>query len=484
MNQLTSRQRKIAYVIGIACLLIPIVLLGEPSGREKGSGGELADLREDYDLGESTLGNVDPSSAAANLVLLGLRGPAASILKLEVIELQKTKNWSKMSALTNTITLLQPHYIKVWEFEGWNLAYNVSQAWDAVEDRYFWVKEGIKFLDKGRGRNAKSANLEWNGARFVGWKVGTSDEWRYFRKYFMVDPNESEFRGGPDPAINEFGEDNFLVAKGRYITANQKEANYGQSVQTKELFRQYPARIQIEYATRLQKEGRFENTTSEAWNEAFTDWTLGYGSEDFYATVDDTRKARYRMNDWFSDDEEIPDGETEEMIALARENFPELCSEGEAIPVEALLAQQDVTQRGLELTNYSFWRMLSEVEMDPKMLKAHRHIYRGKQLFRQAKTNMRGEDPENLQPSAAQLEFEKGMTILEEMFKVYPDLEVSDHSLVEEGLMAVHYWKKIYRLNNVEPPDKFPLYALWNDNQTILNSIKLKFEDETQRQQP
>jgi hypothetical protein len=478
MNQLTSRQRKIAYVLGIVGLLIPIILLGLPAGREKDSGMYLSKLRDKHDLGESTLGNVDPSSSAANLVLLGLRGPAASILKLEAIELQKTKNWTKASALHNTITLLQPHYIKVWEFEGWNLAYNVSQAWDATEDRYFWVKEGIKFLDKGRSRNAKSANLEWNAARFVGWKIGTSDEWRYFREYFKKDPNVDEFRGGPDPAINEFGEDNFQVSKARYITANLKEENYGQSIQTKELFRQYPARVQIEYATRLQKEGRFENTTSEAWAEAYTDWTMGYGSEDFYATGNGDRKVRYRMNDWFSDEEDIPDGETEAMIALARENFPELCSEDEVIPVEALLAQQDCTQRGLELTNYTYWRMLCKVEMDDDMLKAHRHIYRGKQLFKQAKTNMRGED--GTEPSESQVELEQGMKMMEDIFRTYPDLEESDHNLVEESLMAVHYWLHIHRLNDVEPPDKFPLYDLWADHQEIRNSIKLKFEAETE----
>ena len=176
MNGLTSRQRKIAYVIGIVVLLIPIVLLGQPSGKEGDSEGLLSKKRQEYDLGESTLGNVDPSSSAMNLVLLGLRGPAASILQLEAKELQKTKNWGKMRALVDTITLLQPHYVKVWQFEGWNLAYNVSSAWDATEDRYYWVKEGIKFQNDGVSRNQKNADLVWHTARLIGWKVGAADE--------------------------------------------------------------------------------------------------------------------------------------------------------------------------------------------------------------------------------------------------------------------------------------------------------------------
>ncbi len=71
MNRLSSRQRKLVYLCGILILLIPIIWLGRPGAGED-QGGRLAQLRRSHDLGENQLGKVDPTSAAMNLVLLGL----------------------------------------------------------------------------------------------------------------------------------------------------------------------------------------------------------------------------------------------------------------------------------------------------------------------------------------------------------------------------------------------------------------------------
>ncbi|MFO1023225.1 MAG: hypothetical protein U0903_21425 [Planctomycetales bacterium] len=154
MSRLTSQQRKLAYLVIIVILLIPVIFLGRPSapgskGREPDAGGWLASLRSEYDLGEQSFGNVDPSSATMNLVLLGLRGPAANLLWMELDHYKDTKNWSRMLSTTNSIILLQPHFQKVWVFNGWNLAFNVSMEWDDVRDRYYWVKEGAKFFKLG-----------------------------------------------------------------------------------------------------------------------------------------------------------------------------------------------------------------------------------------------------------------------------------------------------------------------------------------------
>ena len=105
MNQLTSFQRKLVYLAAIVVLFFLIVYLGSPASRsvqgaaanetEDAGGGKLASLRREYQLGESTLGNVDPSSATMNLVLVGLRGIAANQLWMQANENQKTKNWAQ-----------------------------------------------------------------------------------------------------------------------------------------------------------------------------------------------------------------------------------------------------------------------------------------------------------------------------------------------------------------------------------------------------
>ena len=170
------------YLAGIVILLIPVIGLGMPAGSDEGSGGKLADLRQAYDLGETSLGEVDPSSATMNLVLLGLRGVAANLLWMEHEELKKTKNWSQMRATTRSIILLQPHFLKVWRFHGWDLAYNVSAEWDSIADRYYWVKEGAIFTMDGTDRNQQYTELYWDVGHILGHKIGNSDEWRDFRK--------------------------------------------------------------------------------------------------------------------------------------------------------------------------------------------------------------------------------------------------------------------------------------------------------------
>src|SRR4051812_43541173 len=91
MNKMTSQQRKLVYLIGIIVLLAPIIQLSLPAdgtktaeGKPKNPGGILSQLRTKYDLGESDLGDVDPSGAAINLVLLGMRGIAVNILWIEL----------------------------------------------------------------------------------------------------------------------------------------------------------------------------------------------------------------------------------------------------------------------------------------------------------------------------------------------------------------------------------------------------------------
>ena len=234
MNNLTARNRKIIYAVGILVLLAPIVYLGAPVSEDidlgqgkKESGGALARMRIEYDLGEATLGEIDATSAALNLVLLGLRGPAAGYLHMEAVRYQERKDWARLKSTVESIIKLQPHYVKIWEFQGWNLAFNVSREWDRAADRFFWVKEGVKFLQTGTNRNQTSSLLAHNVGDFLGRKFGMSDEKRYFRKWFLNDPDLDEWNGGADSVINPDSIDNFLMARRWFQQANEKADMYG-----------------------------------------------------------------------------------------------------------------------------------------------------------------------------------------------------------------------------------------------------------------
>ncbi len=473
MNTLTSRQRKLLYVGCIGVLLVPIIWLGIPAGSED-KGGQLAQLRTQHELGESTLGDVDPSSSAMNLVLLGLRGPAASILRLDAEELQKTKNWGKLKAIVETIVKLQPHYIKVWEFQGWNLAYNVSQAWDATEDRYFWVKEGIKFQQRGSSRNKKNADLVWHTGNLFGRKIGNSDEHTYFRKYFRdADPNPT-FNGKPDPAINGDGKDNWEVAHEEFKKANALEDAFGQSIMATTLFRQYPAHCYIALAMALQEEGKFEGESEEAWKTADGLWN-SFGNEEFFM-FEEQKQIKYILESRFADanpDNGDEDGMTPWIKELALENFvgPPFDEWSDEKKFEEQLELTDIQ---VKTVNYGYWRQLIRVEKDPEMAKVHGHFFAGRAAFRSGDTSGRG--PKGELPSRAQAEFEQGMTKLETIFEKYPDLQ--DDSLLDEAMLAVMYWRDIHIINGEEPPDEFPLKKIWTKHQDRMRTVQEKFNRE------
>ena len=113
MNQFTVRQRKLVYFVVAVLLVVPIIYLGQPAERQA-AGGKIAQLRSNYELGESSLGNVDPTSATMNLVLLGFRGVAASYLWQRAEFHKKTKNFAQLEDDVESIILLQPHFKSVW----------------------------------------------------------------------------------------------------------------------------------------------------------------------------------------------------------------------------------------------------------------------------------------------------------------------------------------------------------------------------------
>jgi hypothetical protein len=176
----------------------------------------LAEVKRRRDLGEAAIGQVDTGSFMLKLALLGgARGIAANVLWTRAEELKREQDWDQMEATVELITKLQPHFLSVWTFQGWNLAYNVSVEWDAPEDKYEWIKKGIQFLQKGVKENRKSPDLIWNTAWTYYHKLGFSDESIILRRLFRDDSDEA-FKTYVDPQSNlpVVQNDNFQLAKG------------------------------------------------------------------------------------------------------------------------------------------------------------------------------------------------------------------------------------------------------------------------------
>lgn len=437
MNQLSSKQRKLIYFLGIVVLSAPIIYLGTPStGRGESSGGKLAQLRTEYELGESTLGQVDPSSATMNLVLLGMRGIASSVLWHQAIEQQENKDWAGLKATTESIILLQPHFLQVWRFQGWNLSYNVSAEWDDVRDRYYWVKEGAKFLMDGTERNEKMAELYWDVGNTLGAKIGRADEWRYFRQYFLKDPDEEKYAGGPDPRLNAEGKDNYLEAQDWFYDANRVENEPGveQHIMMRMLFRQYPARMQFGFAQALQREGEFSERCRAAWDKAYELWTKEFGREEFISPVKRV------------------------ILEFTEEDLQRLAEE-DGYTVED---KRRWTASYQDRCQYRYWRSLAAAEAEQNTREAHQDLYDGQQLYRQQRFR------------EAQELLERGMQKYEIMLRDYQDLANED-SAIEEAMLAILYWQNIHFLQNKEIPEEYPLRDIWQKHQNRLPTIEIEF---------
>ncbi|HEY1064791.1 MAG TPA: hypothetical protein VGE52_01720 [Pirellulales bacterium] len=271
MNQTSSFVRKVVYLGVVVALLLPLAWLSMPSsparnGGEAQPGGQLAQLRAKYNLANQQLGNIDPTSATINLATFGFRGVAANILWTKANEYKKVEDWSNMKATVDTIVRLQPFFISVWRFQAWNISYNVSVEWDDYRDRYFWVMEGVRFLQRGTDVNNDDPSLLYDTGWFISHKIGKSDEQKQFRWLFVRD---DDFQGNR-PRDQR---DNWLVGKEFYRRA-EKMRDAGRIFRGTSplIFYATPGLNNFYYAIGQADDGRLDEVLRRAWNNGFMEW--------------------------------------------------------------------------------------------------------------------------------------------------------------------------------------------------------------------
>src|SRR5271157_859230 len=184
-------------------------------------GAWLAEEKKRRDLGEAAIGQIDTGSFMMKLFLLGgFRGIVANYLWLCAEENKRDHDWDRLKSNVDLITKLQPHFLSIWTFQGWNLAYNVAVEWDAPEDKYDWIKQGIKFVQRGVENNRRSPDLIWDTAWYYYHKLGFADESIILRRLFRDDTDE-DFKTyyDFDAKMNVVKQDNFQLACGWFSRA-------------------------------------------------------------------------------------------------------------------------------------------------------------------------------------------------------------------------------------------------------------------------
>ncbi|MCH2115038.1 MAG: hypothetical protein MK171_09040 [Pirellulales bacterium] len=272
--------RKVTYLALIAVLLFPLSHLGAPKTRQDESGGKLAELRDEYNLGHSNLGEIDPTSEAMRMATLGARGIAVSWLWTKANKYKKKEDWTNFRATLTQLAKLQPYFISFWRFQSWNLTYNVSVELDNVRDRFYYVKRGIEFLKEGTAYNRDSPYLLSELGWFIGNKIGKADERLQYRKMFKKDDDfhDKFFDGDPPRRENR---DNWLVAGLQYVEAvsavDDRKKSLGQKNPT--TFYASPGMAQINYGEAIETEGIFGEKARMAWKKAAALWR-SYGNRE------------------------------------------------------------------------------------------------------------------------------------------------------------------------------------------------------------
>lgn len=274
--------RKLIYMVLAGALFVVILLVRIP----------IEQIRTAEGLSETTLGNVDPTSATMVLVLGGMRGIAVNFLWTQALDLQTNEDWYAYEPVVESIIKLQPHFVRVWTFQGWNLAYNISVEWDQVEDKYYWVKQGIKFLRRGTDVNKQSPELRWD----VGWtyfhKLGKADEAVLLRKiYQQDDKSEIDAQGREQPAFNPKNLDNYMASLDWFQQAVDKcnELKVRPKRMGEVAFRSYPAHARTDSVHAEEAEGKFGETIQAGWLESLRLWKE---FADFEYTFQEVKKVK------------------------------------------------------------------------------------------------------------------------------------------------------------------------------------------------
>ncbi len=137
-------------------------------------------------INNEPLENAPPSLAFATTAMGAFRGLVVDILWLRADRLKQSGQFFDAKQLADWITIMQPRLVSVWEFQSWNMAYNISVAIPNTEpeQRWQWVRNGYELVrDRGLELNPNSILLYRQIAFIFQHKIGSvaDDVHKYYK---------------------------------------------------------------------------------------------------------------------------------------------------------------------------------------------------------------------------------------------------------------------------------------------------------------
>lgn len=127
---------------------------------------------------------IPPKYALAAAALGSFRGLAVDVLWYRAEMLKREGKFFDAKTLRDWITTLQPRFPKVWAYQAWDMAYNISVATHTPEERWDWVNKGIRLLrEQGIPHNPTDVGLYRELAWIFFHKVGQyTDDMHWYYK--------------------------------------------------------------------------------------------------------------------------------------------------------------------------------------------------------------------------------------------------------------------------------------------------------------
>lgn len=152
------------------------------------------------------LENAPPGLTFATVAMGAFRGLVVDWLWIRADKLKEEGLFFDAKQLAEWITALQPRFASVWDFQAWNMAYNISVTFpeNRCDERWRWVKNGYELLrDKGIPSNPNRILLYRSLAWIYQHKIGGLTD--NCRKYYIREMAlTTRWVLGPDPPAEFF----------------------------------------------------------------------------------------------------------------------------------------------------------------------------------------------------------------------------------------------------------------------------------------
>jgi hypothetical protein len=192
---MSPRVKKILLLLLAAALLVGVSQVQNSMNRDREALG-LTRMQP--------LENAPPVLAFCTVALGGFRGLIANMLWIRANDLQDEDKFFEMAQLADWITKLEPHFVQVWIFQEWNMAWNISVKFKDFADRWRWLRRGMELLrDEGLRYNPNEVLLYRELAWIFQDKMGaaTDDANMYYKQQWA---NEmAEVFGKKTPHLDE-----------------------------------------------------------------------------------------------------------------------------------------------------------------------------------------------------------------------------------------------------------------------------------------